>query len=190
MPGASPSEAIDRFLDPIRVALACLPGNAQVTLSRGARAGGDKVHRWFLNDGQSAAVLTREMLIDSTMHFRVLDLGRDKGRERYRATTVAYSYTLLGKPKADGSKREILAVHWHPESKVSDFVDPHYHVGAAAIASTGVFTPRTHLPTHRISFEEFVRLLIDQFGVPPACDDWSDRLAKAETTFEAYRSWG
>jgi len=48
---------------------------------------------------------------------------------------------------------------------------------------------RAHLPTGRVALENFVRLLIVDFGVPPEKDNWEDELAKSLAEFEADRSW-
>ncbi len=46
---------------------------------------------------------------------------------------------------------------------------------------------RTHFPTGRVSIEAVIRLLIEQFGVPPASapEIWQRVLAESERTFES-----
>jgi hypothetical protein len=46
-----------------------------------------------------------------------------------------------------------------------------------------------HLPTGRIAFEQFIRLIILEFGVTPRRGDWETVLDDAQAAFEAYRTW-
>ncbi len=105
------------------------------------------------------------------MFYRV---GSDfKGRGLWEAAVAAYSYLLN-----DRDHKEILAYHWHPDTRNSvDF--PHMHLGAGTgMARRELF--RAHLPTGRITLEDMVRLTIIEFGVQPYRDDWREVLAANE----------
>jgi hypothetical protein len=100
----------------------------------------------------------------------------------WRVTTVAYHYTLQ---EAEGA--EIISYQWHPG--VPNSVSfPHLHIRQGAGLGREELQ-RAHLPTGRVALENFVRLLIVDFGVPPEKDNWEDELAKSLAEFEADRSW-
>lgn len=102
--------------------------------------------------------------------------------EPWKVTTVSYFYTLR---ESDGP--EIISYQWHPN--VPDSVRyPHLHLGYGAQVGRPEFD-RAHLPTGRVMLEDFVRLLIESFGVPPARDNWEEVLAESRAEFEADRSW-
>jgi hypothetical protein len=49
---------------------------------------------------------------------------------------------------------------------------------------------KAHLPTNRISLEEFLRLGIESLGIPPRRDDWQETLGATQDAFERWRTWG
>lgn len=128
-------------------------------------------------------MLTNGGLLEAKMHFEVLDRGASQGAHRYKVSTRAYLYAICAP-----SGEELYAAHWHPGSK-SPVAFPHYHLGAAALAPTGVFLARAHIPSPRISFESVVRLAIESGAADPACDDWQGRLDRTEGLFEEHKTW-
>lgn len=118
------------------------------------------------------------------MHFETLDQGASRGQGRYRCSTRAYLYALIGP-----SGQEVLAAHWHPTGK-SPVSEPHWHLGSPALSTEGVFLARAHIPSPRISFEHLIRWTLENVKVvEPACVDWRERLARTEQTFEQFKSW-
>lgn len=183
LPGKDPSSALDAFLDPLKEAVSCI-GGGSFSLSPKARAGGNQVHSWTLNSGNGIALGSGRRL-KASMHFQYVDSGQQSPkRERFRVTTVAYMYAL----ELD-SRGELITAHWHPSSKVSDYKDPHYHLGSVALSDTGVFLERAHIPSGRVSLEKFVRTMIEQFDIAPTCADWRDRLDRTEAAFRQHSSW-
>lgn len=91
------------------------------------------------------------------------------GHERHTVAVVAYSYVLR-----DFEGPEILAYHWHPE--VGRSTEPHLHISAGA-GQVRRELQRAHLPTGQVSVQQFVRLLIEAFGVRPLRADWRTLLA-------------
>lgn len=79
-------------------------------------------------------------------------------------------------------RREFLAFHWHPQSRVSW---PHLHVRAGVEPALAT----AHIPTGRVPLEDIVRMLIDDLGARPLRDDWRDVLALTRATFEQERTW-
>jgi hypothetical protein len=113
-------------------------------------------------------------------HYRIVEAAGPLGP--YKVSSAAYFYEVRS---ADGVR--VLAYHWHPEV---DLKWPHLHVGEAA--SLAGFAERKggySLPTGRVSIEEVVRLLIEQFEVPPHKYIWEDILSGSQANFEDYATW-
>lgn len=180
MPGATPAAAVSAFLTPLEVALACV-AHAKFTLTPGARGEVGRTHSWTLNGDQ--AVQLGDVSLRATMQFECQDTGESRRDQRYRVSTRGYMYGI------SGAAGEIFSAHWHPNSQVSSFKAPHYHLGDVALSDEGVYLARAHIPSGRVSFEEIIRMLLEQFGVQPLCDDWSDRLDRTEKDFIDHRHW-
>lgn len=181
MPGRTPTEAVDFFLEPLGDAVACL-GQAKITLSRGGRGELDVTHLLTLNDSHGMS-LSGRLRLDARIQYSIIRDGASASQP-FRITTRAYLHTV-----SNSSGVEVFSAHWHPTGS-SPYTGPHWHIGSAALAPDGVFTPRAHLPSPRASFESVVRLLIEQFGVTPARPDWADVLDRCEGNFERHRTWG
>lgn len=122
----------------------------------------------------------------------------DPGRP-WRTTTAAYLYMVY-----DERGREILAYHWHPAIAGQERVAyPHLHVGPGAVSMAlldaaqrspqhNALRPefhRLHLPTRRIALEDVIRLLVEQFQLPPAIPGWDRVLEEASERFAGNRTW-
>jgi hypothetical protein len=87
----------------------------------------------------------------------------------WRMHTLRYSYAAFGD---DHGSDEWLTYHYHPLSGVTV---PHLHLNADADwASKGL--RRRHLPTGRVSIEDFVQMLVEEFGVGPRRPGWKRDL--------------
>jgi hypothetical protein len=64
---------------------------------------------------------------------------------------------------------------------------PHLHLQYGAGLGRSEFE-RAHLPTGRVTVQDFVRLLIGDFAVPPGRDDWEAALQESRREFESDRS--
>ena len=102
---------------------------------------------------------------------------------RWRVTTRGYLYSI------ESAGVELVSYHWHPQGR-SHVEGPHIHVGTAALTESGVLTPKSHIPTSRISLEAVVRFVITELQVQPAVPDWSERLTLSDSVFQLYRKWG
>lgn len=80
-----------------------------------------------------------------------------------RACPLAYSY------KIELHGRELLAFHWHPAG-ATPVRTPHLHVHAE-VQVGDAWLHKAHLPTGPVSPIDVLRLLLDDFGVPPLRDD-------------------
>lgn len=177
LPGRNAAEAARAFLDPLQSALACV---AHSKITAGAQIPG-RTLAWTVNRGEGAA-LSNGRLLHASMRYRLIE-DDGEGRGPWRATTEGYIYKVT---EADGT--EIVQWHWHPDG-ASHERDPHYHLAAVVLAADGIFTPKTHIPSPRVTFEEVIRRSIDWFDAQPLQEDWQDRLDLAETPHKLYRTW-
>jgi len=182
MPGATPPAAVQAFIEPLKDAISCV-GIAHITLSQGARKAVGKTHSWTLNDGSSPVRLSGGLSFHAGMRFEIQDRGQSEGRERYRVSTREYIYSVTKR------SRKIWEAHWHPLALNSPIDIPHYHIGGTVLTEDGVYLARAHIPSPRVSIEQFVRFMIEQIGVAPHRDDWSEQLERTESLFREHSSW-
>ena|SRR5215217_5895232 len=181
MPGRTPPAAVKAFTQPLQLALSCI-GNVKIILSQGALGTVSETHSWLLNDGIPIA-LGNGLFFRASMKFETLDRGQSEKRWRYRITTREYIYEVTG-PKSE----QVISAHWHPLARNSKFADPHWHIGGVALAKGDVYLDRAHIPSPRVSIEEFIRLMIEDF-VQPRADDWDSRLRQTHNAFAKYKTW-
>jgi hypothetical protein len=176
--GKSPPEAVQNFLDPLRLALSCVTRDVlqvsgyhvadvphAVTLGRGlpVRLGGDS-----------------RLSLTVTHNYRIIE---DPGpRGPYKCSTTSYVYAL-----DDDQSKEVISYQWHPSGR-SHVTWPHLHLGAGAHVERHDLSA-AHLPTGRISIEEMLRLAIDELGVEPLRADWRDVMDTSQVAHEKWRTW-
>jgi hypothetical protein len=182
MPGRNPPAAVKAFTQPLQLALSCI-GSVKIVLSQGALGTVGDTHSWLLNDGTPIA-LGDGLFFQASMKFETVDRGQSKGRDRYRISTQEYIYEVTG-PK----RQPLISAHWHPLARNSTFVDPHWHIGGVSVAQDRVYLDRAHIPSPRVSIEEFIRLMIEELGVAPRNDDWDKRLRQTHKVFAKYKTW-
>jgi hypothetical protein len=102
--------------------------------------------------------------------YRVGEAGVRRGA--WQVSIVSYAFRL----GVEGGS-EIIAYHWHPQGR-SQVTTPHLHLGAGAQVGKAELA-RAHLPTGPVAVQDFLRMLITDFGVRPLRRDWEDIL---ETT--------
>jgi hypothetical protein len=105
--------------------------------------------------------------------------------EGWRTHTLRYEFALYDSP--DGGPY-LLAYHFHPDPERRGYQRPHLHVRARPAWAPGWLHKR-HLPTSRISCEQFVRLLIEELGIRRAGSDWERVLDDTERRVQARRTW-
>lgn len=172
MPGRTPHEACENYLEPLRLAASCLSSAAFIVL-HGERRLGARLY-WELNgdslqlttaDGGAVAIVARQVV-------EVVECDPEKHEGRYRVSTRAYEYSL----NLDGEDQ--FRFDWHPDGR-SDEGRPHIH------------TPpnmRRHWIGGRQTFEDFIENCVEA-GVTPARPDYSDVLELSRSTHKLYRSW-
>jgi hypothetical protein len=126
-------------------------------------------------------------LADTDLYFEVAQwfyIIEDAQHGPWRVTTAGYKYTI---ETTEGE--EILGYHWHPDS-LSPFKEAHLHLGSGArIGRSELESTKAHLPTGRVSMEDFIQLLIEVFQARPR-HDWKNVLAATAQAFWRYASWG
>ena len=173
MPGRTPSEAFEAFVDPLRAALSCLAA-AKITTGPKAREP-HGVRVWSVNLA-NGVVLRDGWHFEAEMHYEIIH--SDPPAEPWRVTTRAYRYRIS---RCD---TDLVRMHWHPTGK-SPFTTPHFHIPMLARAADG---EHGHLPIGRVSFEDAVQWVIVMSG-QHARDDWQEVLDRTRTRHVEHRTW-
>jgi len=172
LPGRTPHEACEKYLEPLRLAASCLSSAAFIVL-HGERKLGARLY-WELNgdslqlttaDGGAVSIVARQVV-------EVVECDPTKHEGRYRVSTRAYEYSL----NLNGEDQ--FRFDWHPDGR-SDEGKPHIH------------TPpdmRRHWIGGRQTFEDFIENCVEA-GVTPARSDYRDVLELSRSTHKLYRSW-
>jgi len=172
--GRTPHEATHAFLEKLQLALSCVTG--AVLNNRGGSYVSETPHVVTLRDGSAERLSTEDDIwLGVTMQYRLVE--DDGPRGPWRVKTTAYVYSV-----EDGAGQEYVAYHWHPQ--LPRYTRPHVHV-----RGPHDHWHKMHMPTGRVALEDVLRLLIEEIGVDPRRDDWSDVLDSTQAGFEAWRTW-
>jgi hypothetical protein len=117
----------------------------------------------------------------ASQNFRVVRASDSRGP--WKVSIAAYYYSIEA---AEG--QELVQYHWHPED--TGRIDyPHLHLGSGAQVKRSDVTS-AHIRTGRVSLENVLEMLIEDFGVRPRRkDDWRSTLRKAHGKFRDFRTW-
>jgi hypothetical protein len=106
----------------------------------------------------------------------------------WKARTLAYIYSIqVSEPENGTREQEVIAWHWHPLT-TPDRPAPHMHV-RSELPVLGVTLAKLHIPSGRVSFEEVIRFLIEDFQVEAARDGWRTIIGDSEQRFKDFRTW-
>ena len=180
MPGRTPKEAVDAFLDPLKDTLSCI-AHAKFTLSEGGYNTPGRIHSLTLNRNEPIKLKGPRFLFKLQMAYEIIPVA-EVGREPWRVTTHAYNYEVQ-----TSNGQAMVSFHWHPQGKVRA---PHIHLGTAQLAPDAVLTNKHHIGTARLSLENVIRTCIAEWSVEPLRDDWEKVLELNEANFQTYRKWG
>lgn len=183
MPGRTPYDAVEAFLEPIQDALSCI-ARAKISLSPGGRHTTSHIHALALNESNPVRLrrgASSAVLLKLGMRYEVVRTEQMQERGAWRVSTRAYMYELQTE-----SGELVWSYHWHPDSTVTV---PHVHIGHTQLAEDAVLLYKAHHPTGRISLESVIRICIAEYGVTPRRDDWEKILEIGEADFENYRTW-
>lgn len=174
MPGRTPQEAEQAFLEPLRQALACI-ARAKFLFTKSPTG------KALLLDAASVAG-QQQFILEVTHYYKIVGpIPFNEPSFRYRVSTSGYIYSVLS-----SLNEEIVSYQWHPTGQ-SQAIGPHMHIGVGA-GDVPQWLGRCHLPTGRISFEQFVYLLIEGFGVKPMKSDYRSILEASHSRFMEHRS--
>lgn len=190
MPGRTPHQAVNAFLEPLRASSSCITRSQWVCSPIRGQSWGD-IHSVTLNRGDpvSFRVLDRRISLEASIKFTVIEqetdvYGHPVGTsDRYKVSTRGYKYTVRA-----GDDEEQIAWHWHPGGK-SDVEFPHAHIGTAALKPEALMTRKDHIRTGRMSFESVVFNML-QWGVVPRNLNYDEILGANQSVFDKWKSWG
>jgi hypothetical protein len=174
VPGATPKEAVEDFLRPLRRMFSCI--TPRIPNVRGGYHPSDWPHTVVIGDGRPVALAGLGLLkLRFAHHYRIIKDPVE--HDSWKVRTAGYFYSL-----DDSDDQEVIAYHWHPEGN-SPVSFPHLHLGVGAGCHRAELTT-AHCPTGRISAGEFLRMAIVDFGVEPLRADWPGVFAEAQQNFE------
>ncbi len=183
MAGRTLNDAYKNYLDPLKKAISCVTDAVLIASVRPNDLELEEVYSLALKAGDSVPLSGDSRISISVSQQLKLVEDERKGRGPYRVATSAYSYTV---EEQDGA--EIIAYHWHPKGIGKEF--PHLHLKSGAKVQRPELTrtkgESSHIPTGRVALEEFIRLLIECFSVPPQKKDWEEALRQAKQKFDEY----
>lgn len=175
MPGNSPYEAAEAFMQPLQRAISCL-GSAKITASPGGKHAPEAIHAWLLNGGSGMSLRGRDGValgvFKAAMHYEIV-LSDERYEGTWRVSTRSYGYELVG---AGGHAS--WSMHWHPIGR-SAITFPHLHLPP--------YGAHQHFRTPRHTLEAAVQWCIEMGAV--ATEGWQQTLAETEGVHQLWRSW-
>lgn len=155
MPGSSPTEEVNRFLEALQLAASCL-ATTPFVVSHDARTVLGRTHsvatrrpitlrRKPLPDGEGGR---SDLRLNLALEYEIVERDDVPRSERYKVSTRRYQHHLL-----DAEDGEVLLFHWHPTTGKAS---PHLHISSPGAGSP--YTRRAHVPTGRVTVEAVVRL--------------------------------
>lgn len=113
MPGRTPAEAVDAFLEPLREVVSCI-ARAKINLSPSGRGMVGKIHGLTLNDSKPITLKCRPALLFKLGVLYEIVRTEDRiERGAWRVSTRGYMYELQ-----TASGELVWSYHWHPTSQV------------------------------------------------------------------------
>jgi hypothetical protein len=177
--GETESAARERYRHYLQQALACIHPSAYFYMSKPPLGPQDE---WALTTDPASIELSvlegQELYLSATQSFR---MKRHKGE--WKVSTLQYIYNVS---QTQDVRDYLFAWHWHPNQEPMTC-----HLHADAELTNNMKLTRKHLPTARISFEEVLWFLIDEFDVVPAKDklECQQVLTETKKRHEKYRTW-
>ena len=182
MAGRNPQEAVGNYRDPLNEAVACATDPHLILSRRSGFRVGEEYSLALLEGDPVRLPGAARVAISLVQYFQIVEDDRpDYGP--YRVRTTAYYYTI-----EDVEGHEVLAYHWHPQAPNSRTLHPHVHLQYGARVGRRELAG-SHVPTGRVAVEDFLRLLIEPFGVPPRNVGWKETLGRTKGRFDSYEGW-
>jgi hypothetical protein len=179
--GKTPKQAVLNFVAPLREALGCV--TASGIALRGSYVVGE-LYGLTVNAGEPVIVYRASaqghMRLSISQHYRIVEAEGDRGP--YKVETRGYMYSV-----ENDASQEVIAFHWHPEGS-SHVALPHLHLGYGAQIGLTELT-EAHVPTGRISMEEFLRFAIETFQLRTRRTDWRSVMNRTNALFKKWQTW-
>ena len=174
MPGKNPAEAVREYLAPLQQSMSCF--GKDVIRPNGYEP--DIIHIATFPSPTIEVMTSNQEILNLAFVQQFAVESRIFG---WKVCTRSYHYAI-----EDQWGKEIIAFHWHPHVNPDNPISyPHMHIGAGA-GSLRSEVREIHFPTPRIAFEEFGRMLIEDFGVEP---ERADALQVLNQNLEKFRRW-
>jgi hypothetical protein len=182
LPGRTPREAVDAFLEPLRDILSCV-AQAKICLSHDGYGRMGRTHALTVNNDTPVPLKCSQprLSLKIAMHYEIVHTEDRPERGRYRVSTRGYMYEMQ-----TDSGELVWSYHWHPNSKIAY---PHQHIGHTQLAPDAVLLYKAHYPSGRVSLESVIHTCLAEYGVSALRDDWREVLDRRETDFQEFRSW-
>jgi hypothetical protein len=175
VPGQNPIDALAEYVEPIRKSLECVTSDKLAYLK--PKEGITQVFAFQEIGGARVRSVAGAAYRVTVRHNFVID---QKGVRSFKVRTLEYRYALDLESAGRGVD-EVFAYHWHP-SGPHKF--PHVHV-----TGKDPSFHKVHLPTSRISLEDFVRCLIEDFGIPARKRAYKSLLDQNRRRFFKHSKW-
>jgi hypothetical protein len=167
VPQKNPQLALDNYLYSLMRSLAC--GFAYTS----ARLGVCSVLTLSAPTASLRSGTGEDLFLSFQQDFKIQNAGKG-----FQVTTLSYRYGL-----EDGKHDEILLYHWHPKSRVAT---PHLHI--PCVGRVHPELGKAHLPTLRVSFEDFLLCLVTEFNIE-ASKNYAVILTENRRAFRDRSSW-
>lgn len=180
MGGRKPNEAVEGFLGSVQKTVSCVTRSVLRPSKNGYKPT-EEPHILTFSDDPVSLRHEEDFAMSIRHDYRIVR-GEGTLYGRWKVKTVGYYYELLKQPN-----EEVISYHWHPESN-SPLRTPHMHIGSGSgVTVVGMLKP--HYPTPRMALEDFVLMLIKEFGVRYEREDWESVLSRSRAAYEAERAW-
>lgn len=175
MPGKSPNQADSNFAHFFRESLSVVT-NKILTASRI----GDERLLLYEPPIKLNRKSGKALYMAVTQVYKIVPFEKE-----FKTQTSSYTYELLA--QGDNGPEAVVEFHWHP-GQTQNLKWPHLHVNANC-ADGGL--ERVHFPTGRMAIEDFLKLLIRDFGVKPRLpyEQWKEILTRNKREFSTSASW-
>lgn len=180
-PANTPHEAIQRYAEYLQQPLSCI-SKAVWSYGPPVNAVGDE-QVLILPKDEPILLRTADskVWLHAAQRFVVVEDTRYPGE--WKTSTREYIYKVSEDPDAEAA----VEWHWHPARKRNE---PHLHSRfAPGTEGLGRTAEGLHLPTGRVAFEDVVKFLITDVGVPTTRPDAEQLIDESLAAFVRFRLW-
>lgn len=181
MPGSSPYQAVERFVDTLTLALSCLQPVKLFVSADGRRTVGE-AHAVATSEPLRLRCAAGDLVLSVRLNYVITDRPDERRDQRYKVSTQRYQHSISDAT----SSAEIIAWHWHPGGSPTSAL-PHIHVTGPP---DGPVVRRGHVPSGRVTVEAVVRYALSDLACTADREDWEAVLDKCEGDFRTFATWG